>query len=116
VRHRHADQPQLGSRNGSKPDLVAGEADSARANRLAQLRVDLEQHLPDDCDRGLVGHAPSVDERHRQSGTHHCRGDLPAAAVHNDRVPKLAEVRPDDRAADLHDKAAHVVYSALILT
>jgi hypothetical protein len=95
-------------------DLVADEADRARADRVADLAVDPKQGIAHDRDRSVTGHAAAAHPCNLEPRRGHRLGDLLPAAVDDDGVLELAELAPDDGAA--HLEYDHVVYSALILT
>ena len=82
--------PELRHVRRFEADLVAGEADRTRADRLAQLAVDREQRLTDDRKRSFVGDAAAADEARAQPGGRHRSGDLRPAAVDDDRVVEVA--------------------------
>ena len=109
------DVAELRNRRRAQADLVPGEADGPGADRGAQLSVDLEQRLAHDRDRGGVGHAPAADERASARRGHRGRDLLPAA-VDDDGVLELAELRDARRPTPPTFTHDHVVYSALIRT
>ena len=106
--------PQLGQTGRPEADLVAGQADGARTDRDAELRVHVEERGADDLDRGGTREPAPADEGDLQACRLHRRRDLRAAAVHDDGVAEFPEIGADHGPAHLHDD--HVVYSALIFT
>ena len=82
-------------------DLVAVQADRARPDRLADLRVDGRERLADDVEHVRGRHATAVHERRGRSSPLHLRRDLRARAVHDDDVTvRLGERGSDDSRCD----------------
>jgi hypothetical protein len=111
----HSDVPELRHAGRAESDLVPGETDRAIPQQPADLAIDIEQRPAHDLERGPIGDAPAADERDGQACACHRGRDLRAAAVDDDCIVELAELRgAGDRPSDLEDD--HVVYSALIRT
>ncbi len=118
-----ADQAERLHPARAQPDRVAPQRQRVRADRRADLRVDLGQRLADDLEHLGGGHAASVDEGRGEPATLDLGRDLRTGAVHHDHLvpllPQLGRAARSvggDPAAQLQHDHAHVVYSALMRT